>query len=334
MVGTLDEVRWVRAQITEVQNELSVEGVEFDPAMKVGIMVEVPSAAFIIDQLSVEVDFFSIGTNDLMQNYLAVDRGSDEVAGLFNALHPSFLRLLNKIVQDALKNGRWVGMCGEMARSARALPLLVGLGLDELSMASPDIAAQKDGISRLSAESCRGLLEQAMACHGIAEVEGLLASFYGEMGSVCLLDPELIIVDSDSVSRDEAIKEVIDAIFAAGRAQDPSRLEAAIWAREDTYSTGLGFGFAVPHCRTDAVSASSIGVVRLTNPVDWNSLDGKPVRFVILLAMRESDVNGTHMKVFSTLARRLMNEDFRERMMSATDRRTILEGLRDELGLA
>ncbi len=121
--------------------------------------------------------------------------------------------------------------------------------------------------------------------------------------------------------RRKPIAELVGALFAAGRTEQPRALEDAIWAREATYSTGLGFGFAIPHCKSDAVASSSIGVLRLAQPVEWGSNDGQPVRCVILLAMRESDAQGTHMKVFSKLARRLMHEEFRERMLAAGDSR-------------
>ena len=94
-------------------------------------------------------------------------------------------------------------------------------------------------------------------------------------------------------------------------------MEDAVWARESVYSTGLIHGFAIPHCRTDAVSANSIGILRLERPIEWGS--GSPVRMVILLAIRESGQNGLHMKVFSKLARKLMDEKFRERLMEIED---------------
>lgn len=333
MVCAVDEVRWVREQVAQVQASLKSAGIAFDPALRIGIMVEVPSTAFIIDQMATEVDFFSIGTNDLTQYFLAVDRDGHRVAGLYSARHPSVLRLLDKIVRDAHRCGKWVGMCGEMTRSPRNVPLLVGLGLDEISMASPEIASQKAAISQLSATDCRELLERAMDCRGVAEVEDTIANFRSRAEGSSLLDRELIVMESDSGTKEEAIKEAVDAFFAAGRTDHAEAVEEAIWAREKQYSTGLGFGFAIPHCKTDAVAANSIGVVRLKRPVEWGSVDGKPVDCVILLASRETDKDNVHMKVFSRLARKLMHEEFREKLLRETDADAVLRCLSEELGI-
>jgi multiphosphoryl transfer protein len=331
MISTVDEARWIKAWIAEIQDELRAGGGAVDPAMRVGIMVEVPSAAFIIDQLAAEVDFFSIGTNDLTQYFLAVDRDNDKVSGLYSSRHPAFLRLLARVVTDVHKAGRWVGLCGEMARNIRDLPLLVGLGLDEISTAAPAIPALKAAITDLSAAECRGLLENAMACRTVAEVEEAVAAFRNRGASRGLVENELIAIGSDSASKEEAIKEIVDAFYAAGRTDDPLAVEEAVWAREAVYSTGLGHGFAIPHCKTDAIAANSIGVARLAQPVEWGSLDGQPVQCVILLAMRESDKDEAHMKVFSKLARKLMHEEFRERLLASADREAVLRCLVEEL---
>jgi multiphosphoryl transfer protein len=108
-------------------------------------------------------------------------------------------------------------------------------------------------------------------------------------------------------------------------------MEDAVWARESVYSTGLGHGFAIPHCKTDAVAANSIGILKLDQPIEWGSLDGNPVRMVILLALRESNQNGTHMKVFSRLARKLMDEDFRSRLMQIDDPGEMISHVGQEL---
>jgi fructose-specific PTS system IIA-like component len=333
MIATLDEVRWIKARIAETQSALRSAGAAFDPGLRFGVMIEVPSAAFIIDQLAAEVDFFSIGTNDLAQYFLAVDRGSEKVAGLYSACHPALLRLLSKIVEDAHRHGRWVGMCGEMTRSARNLPLLLGLGLDEISTAAVEIPTLKAAVAQLDVAECRTLLARAMRCGSAAEVEGLLSTVRLGAASHGLLDSDLITVGSDSVSKEEAIKEIVDGIYAAGRTDHPQSVEAAVWAREGVYPTGLGHGFAVPHCKSDAMIESSIGVVRLSRPIEWGSVDGEPVQCVILLASRASDQDGAHMKVFSKLARKLMHESFRARLLTAPDRDGVLACLAAELGI-
>ncbi|MBK7644518.1 MAG: phosphoenolpyruvate--protein phosphotransferase [Planctomycetes bacterium] len=333
MVNSLEELRWVKARIAEARAELDASGRRYDPALRVGVMLEIPSAVFGICDLASEADFFSIGTNDLLQYFMAVDREDAGVAGLASARHPSFLRLLSKIVADARAAGRWVGMCGEMTRSPRNLPLLVGLGLDEISTAAPEIPGQKAAIANLSFAACRELLERALACGTTAQVEELVAHFREQGAAQNLLESEFVCMDSDSRSKEEAIQELVSALYVAGRTEQPRALEDAIWAREAVYSTGLGFGFAIPHCKSDAVCANSIAVLRLAQPIEWGSMDGEPVRCVILLAMRASDQEGAHMKVFSRLARRLMHEEFRERMLAARDRGDVLSCLTQELEL-
>jgi fructose-specific phosphotransferase system IIA component len=103
-----------------------------------------------------------------------------------------------------------------------------------------------------------------------------------------------------------------DLLYAAGRTDRPREVEEAVWQREQTGSTGFGYGLAIPHCQTDAVTASSMAVVRLREAVDWQAIDGQPVRTVILLAVRRSDPAARHMQVLASLARRLMHRDFRE----------------------
>jgi multiphosphoryl transfer protein len=333
MVSHLEEVRWVKEQIAAAQRELQAAGVAFAAEMPLGVMLEVPAAALLVDQLSDEVGFFSIGTNDLAQYLFAADRGDDRLAGVSDVRHPAFLRLLVRVVQDAHARGRWVGLCGEMARSRRDLPLLLGLGLDEISAAAPEIPAIKAAVAGHSAAACAALLAQATACKSAAEVEALQAAFHPAGPARALVDPELVVLESDSATKEEVIAEIANGFFAAERCDDPQAVEEAVWAREAVYATGLGHGFAVPHCRTDAVTADSIGVVRLAQPIPWQSLDEEPVRCVILLAIRASDAEEVHLRILALLARRLMHAEFREHMLGAPDREAVLQCLHAELGM-
>jgi fructose-specific PTS system IIA-like component len=251
---------------------------------------------------------------------------------LSNPRDPSFLRLLSKISADARAASRFVGTCGEMARDPLNLPLLIGLDLDEISTAAPEIPATKAAIARYSAAECRDLYARAQACATAAEVDVLVSDFRRRANARPLLQTECVAIGSDSASKAEAIDEIVGAFHATGRTEHPLAVEEAVWARETVYSTGLGHGFAIPHCKTDAIAASSIGVVRLAQPIEWASLDGEPVRCVILLAMRASDEDGTHMKVFAKLARKLMHEDFRARMLSAPDADAVVACMTEELG--
>jgi fructose-specific PTS system IIA-like component len=331
MVSSIEEVLWVKALVAEVQEELGRAGFAFNPAMPLGIMMEVPAVSFMLDRLSAEVDFFSIGTNDLCQYFFAADRGNAKVAALTSVTHPGFLRFLKQIVDQMRARGKWVGLCGEMAGDVRLLPLLVGLGLDEISANVSQIPVLKDRISRLSAADCEAFLARAIACDRSAEVEALVDGARSIERPRPLVDPELVRLDGECASKEEAIRSLVDAFYVGGRTEEPHRIEEAVWMREAQYSTGLGHGIAVPHCRTDAVTSDSIGILRLRAPIEWGSLDGEPVRMVLLLATRESNVDGRHLKVFSRLARKLMDQGFREQLFGVDDAMGVIHHLAGEL---
>ncbi len=340
MVATPGEAKWFRAQVSAAQDTLRAEGAAFDAGMAVGVMVEIPAAALVMDQLSEVVDFFSIGTNDLCQYFMAADRGNQGVAGLCNPRQPSFLRLLRAVVNGAKAGGRWIGVCGEMAGDRLHLPLMLGLGVDEISVAPGEAPGLKLAVQSADAGECRGVLEAAMACAGAEDVTELLRAAAVKMAGagaagVGRLDPVMVEAGSDSRTKEEAIKEAVDLLYIAGRTERPRVVEEAVWAREETYSTGLGYGFAVPHCKTDAVTAPALVVVKVRNPVEWNSMDGMPVGVVLLLAVPATEAAGGggagHMKTFAKLARKLMHEGFRERLGGAAEATGILECLREEL---
>jgi fructose-specific PTS system IIA-like component len=329
MIARVEEATWVRRVIAEEQARCTADGLPFDPSMPVGAMIEVPAAAFQLERLCRELDFFSLGTNDLLQYFMAADRGNAGVADLLDPLAPAFLRLLKQIVDGVHSHGRWVGLCGEMAGDIRLLPLLVGLGLDEISMAAPGIPDARARLRGLSAAHCRALLERAIACDTGGDVRALLEQAESAR-AVPLIDPELVIEDTVGAGKAEAIKLLADRLYVAGRTEQPVAVEEAIHAREAVYSTGFGFGFAMPHCKTAAVHASSLAVLRSATPVEWGSLDGEPVRFVILLAIRESDAAAAeHMKTIAALARRLMHPEFRDLLTRERDPASLCRILSD-----
>jgi phosphoenolpyruvate-protein phosphotransferase len=336
MISSMEEVLWFKAEIARAKQYLQLRGIPFRPDIPVGVMVEVPSAAFILDQLCAEVDFFSIGTNDLAQYFLAVDRDNSKVAELSNVLHRGFLRLLQRIVDEIHTAGKWVGMCGDMASEIRYLPLLLGLGLDEVSLTAINIPQLKRAVRQISTAECQSLIKQILICREISEIERFLFSSVptSSDSDQRLLSEELILLDSDSRSKEEAIQEVVDTFYLAGRTQDRHQLEEALWAREAVYSTGLGFGFATPHCKTDAVTVNSIGVLRLNQAIDWGSVDNEPVRMIISIAIREPQGANGHMEVFSKLARKLMNEDFREHLVAIPDSHTMVRYLGEQLNIS
>jgi multiphosphoryl transfer protein len=327
MVCCLEEVRAFRALVARLQAELVAEGVACDLAIEVGIMVEIPVVAFLLDQLAPEVDFLSIGSNDLAQYFLAVDRDNPAVAHLYSPYHPAFWRLLQQIVDGAHRHGRWVGICGELGGNLLAAPLLVGLGLDEVSLASPGIPAMKAAIRGCETSACRELLERAVEMATAAEVESLLrqAAEAGKDRSLC--SASLVRLRSGACTREEAIKEMVDLLHLAGRVDDPDRVEDAVWQREETASTGVGFSVAIPHCKSPHVCVDSITVLTFEPGVDWDSLDGEPVEMAILIALREDSSSDAHLRMIAGLARRLMDDEFRKALLEARDTAEIVARL-------
>jgi phosphocarrier protein FPr len=166
MVATLEEYREAKALLAEVG-----AGVELD----VGVMIEVPAAALAAEQFAPEVDFFSLGTNDLTQYTMAAERGNAAVAELADGLHPSVLRLIRMVAEAASAHGKWAGVCGELASDAAAVPVLVGLGITELSANAPAIPAVKQAVRETDSESARELADQALELSSAAEVRQLVA---------------------------------------------------------------------------------------------------------------------------------------------------------------
>jgi phosphotransferase system enzyme I (PtsI) len=162
MLATVEEVRRTRALLNEARLELAAAGRRHADSIETGIMVEVPSAAVIADQLAREVDFFSIGTNDLAQYTLAADRTNARVAALADPLYPAVLRLIKQVIEAAHAAGRWVGMCGEMAGQPEAIPILLGLGLDEFSMSPAAIPRAKQIIRSLTVPESRAVAAQVL----------------------------------------------------------------------------------------------------------------------------------------------------------------------------
>lgn len=174
MIATLDEFRQAKSILMEEKAKLLAEGIPVSNEIQLGIMVEIPSTAVLADIFAKEVDFFSIGTNDLIQYTMASDRMNERVSYLYQPYNPSILRLVKMVIDAAHAEGKWVGMCGEMAGDATAIPLLLGLGLDEFSMSATSILPARTQISKLSSEEMRKLAVKALGCSTAEEVVSLV----------------------------------------------------------------------------------------------------------------------------------------------------------------
>lgn len=164
MITCEDELDRIHVILDDVKHELRAEKKSFDESMEVGAMIETPAAALFADKLAEKCDFFSIGTNDLVQYTMAVDRGNEKVANLYRPSHPVILHLIKQIVDAAEKNGIWVSVCGEMASDPRYIPLLIGLGVQELSMSSVSIGMARRVIRRIRMSQAEGLARRALLC--------------------------------------------------------------------------------------------------------------------------------------------------------------------------
>jgi len=176
MIGSLHELRAAKAVIDQVRRELEAEGSPFDQSLQIGIMIEVPSAALTASVLAAECDFFSIGTNDLTQYTLAVDRGNERVAHLYDALHPAVLQLIHMTVRAANDAGIPVSVCGEMATNPLAVPILIGLGLCELSGTPAAIPVVKEIVRALDTALVEADARQALRARTAAEVHAIAAA--------------------------------------------------------------------------------------------------------------------------------------------------------------
>ena len=170
MIATIEEFRQAKAILMDEKEKLVADGVKVSNDIEVGIMVEIPSTAVIAKQFAKEVDFFSIGTNDLIQYTMAADRMNERVSYLYQPYHPAILNLVNNVIEAAHKEDKWVGMCGEMAGDPIAIPILLGLGLDEFSMSATSILPARTQIRNLSKKELASFKEQILSMGTAEEV--------------------------------------------------------------------------------------------------------------------------------------------------------------------
>ena len=176
MIATIEEIRRLRAIYTSIQNELKNEGVALPANTQVGIMIETPAAALMADILAREVDFFSIGANDLFQYTMAADRTNTRVTGMFGMLEPAVWRLIERVIRAGVEHGKLVALCGELAADPRIGPLLVGLGVQELSMSPPAILNVKAALHKHTLEYWRQLSHELLEAETAADMECILQS--------------------------------------------------------------------------------------------------------------------------------------------------------------
>lgn len=182
MIISQSEIVQARNYLQQVMAELEQQGVEYSSDVPLGIMIETPAAAVLAPALAAECDFFSIGTNDLVQYTLAVDRGNAAVSSLYSHFHPAVLNLIQGIIQAAHQQGIWVGMCGEMAGDPLATPLLTAMGIDELSMSAPAIPRVKTVIRNLTMATAQDMLAKALTKKDALDIRSLMTKFFTESG--------------------------------------------------------------------------------------------------------------------------------------------------------
>jgi phosphotransferase system enzyme I (PtsI) len=176
MVTKIGEVRKAKEYVKRAKDDLKLRGVPFDPKVQLGVMIEVPSAAILAEEIAKEVDFLSIGTNDLIQYILAVDRGNNLVAPMYQEFNPAVIRTLKQIIEAGHKQGVWVGMCGEMAGNPLATMLLVGLGLDEFSVGPGILPEIKKIIRSIKAKDARKIADKVLSLPTETEIKEYLTA--------------------------------------------------------------------------------------------------------------------------------------------------------------
>ncbi|MBM7342124.1 phosphoenolpyruvate--protein phosphotransferase [Pantoea coffeiphila] len=315
MIASVDEVIWCREVLEEVKSAMRDEALPFNGAISLGVMLEIPSVLFAISEIAEYADFFSVGSNDLTQYFFAADRGNSQVESVYDNYAPSFLRALKFAVDEVHRAGKWIGICGELGASSDFLPLLVGMGFDELSMSGTAIPGVKHTLRELDFTKCQRLVQEIVSVKRSAGVKSALRSpEVRAISKMPILAPEFILCALDAGNKNEAIKMMTDNLWLHHRTDNRDRLTDDIWAREDSFSTAVGYGFAIPHTKSDHIQHSTISMATLAKPITWGD---QQVETVFMLTVSKSADPNEHMKYFSTLARKLMKEDFRNEIKQA-----------------
>jgi multiphosphoryl transfer protein len=306
MISCLEEVVWFKNEIEKIKSELDI-----NKKIEIGIMIEVPSIAFMLESCCKIVDFFSIGTNDLMQYFMAADRENSKISYLYNRYNPAFVKFLNNIIGTVKKNEKWIGVCGELASDPDFTKLLVGMGVDELSVGCSSVPRVKRHVANLQGNKCRDLLNNIINLETSDEIGNAVKDAECGNSKYEIICKENIHAGLDFIDKDSAIKYLVDNLYINNFTKNKYSLEQDIWNREKTYSTDIGFGFAIPHTKSNNIEKTSISICKLNKPIKWGEQE---VSIIIMLTIKDGDNSAAneHMKIFSLLARKIMNSDFRD----------------------
>ncbi|WP_433636291.1 phosphoenolpyruvate--protein phosphotransferase [Kluyvera georgiana] len=315
MIASVEEIIWCREVLEAVKQAMRKEGLPFNDTISLGVMLEVPSVIFAIPEMAEYADFFSVGSNDLTQYFFAADRGNPQVANVYDNYASSFLRALQFAIDEVHRAGKWIGLCGELGASKDFLPLLIGMGFDELSMSATAIPGVKHALRELNFAQCRLMALEVLALTRSAEVKAALQTPAVKAETQkSILAPEFILFNLDAEDKNEVIKKMTDNLWLHHRTDCREHLCDDIWTREDAFSTAVGYGFAIPHTKSDHITDSTISMATLAHPIIWGD---QQVETIFMLTVCKSADSNMHMKYFSTLARKLMKEEFRNEIKNA-----------------
>lgn len=315
MIASVEEIVWCREVLESVKQTMRDEALPFNDAISLGVMLEVPSVIFAIPEMADYADFFSVGSNDLTQYFFAADRGNTQVADVYDNYSPSFLRALQFAIDEVHRAGKWIGICGELGASRDFLPLLTGMGFDELSMSGTTIPGIKHALRELNFAQCQQLAQHSLKLIRSSAVKNALQMpDVKAVSQKFILAPEFVLFNLEAHDKNEAIKKMTDNLWLHHRTDRRDSLCDDIWAREDSFSTAVGYGFAIPHTKSDHINHSTISMATLKEPITWGD---QQVETIFMLTVSKSADSNEHMKYFSTLARKLMKEDFRNEIKNA-----------------
>ncbi len=340
MIANLGEVRRAKSVLEACKEELRKEELLFEEDIEIGIMIEVPSAALNASALALEVDFFSIGTNDLAQYTFAADRMNPTVAEIANPLDPALLRLIKYTIDGAHAHKKWVGMCGELAGDPVAIPILLGMGLDEFSMNPRQIPAAKTLMRQLSVQKCKEIAEIALEQESAEKVIALSQDFVQNQGedveeNIDLLLSKVILPEAVDfelnglTNKEEVIEHLAKRLEEAGALESAEGFAAAVYEREKQGPTYMNFQVAFPHGKSASVRQAAVAFGRSEGGIQYDSeFGGGLAKLIFLIAIPEEMQADAYIDVLKRLARLLMQENFRKEAFEALDYESLIAAVK------